>query len=108
MSSRRVYTAEQVIDAKAQSLLPLEKALLVTLEKYAAIIGQAGMEMNPSLVAAYSFQLAQTFNSFYNVHSISNAETPEKKVLRLQLAQLTAIVLKSAMELLGIGMPERM
>jgi len=42
------------------------------------------------------------------VHSVSNAETPEKKALRLQLAQLTAIVLKSAMALLGIRMPERM
>jgi arginyl-tRNA synthetase len=107
-SSRRVYTPEQVIEAQALSLLPLEKTLLVTLEKYAAVISQAGAEMNPSLIAAYSFQLAQTFNSFYSVHSISNAETPEKKALRLQLAQLTAIVLKSAMALLGIRMPERM
>jgi arginyl-tRNA synthetase len=107
-SSKRVYTLEQIFGTPAQNLLPLEKALLVTLEKYAAIIGQAGVEMNPSLIAAYSFQLAQIFNSFYNVHSISNAETPEKKALRLQLAQLTAIVLKSAMGLLGIRMPERM
>ena len=92
----------------ATDLLPLEKALLVALEKYSTIIEQAGVEMNPSLIASYSFQLAQTFNSFYNVHSVSNAETPEKKALRLQLAQLTAIVLKSAMALLGIRMPERM
>jgi arginyl-tRNA synthetase len=91
-----------------QDLLPLEKALLVAIEKYSTIIEQACAEMNPSLIAAYSFQLAQTFNSFYNVHSVSNAETPKKKALRLQLAQLTAIVLKSAMGLLGIRMPERM
>ena len=89
-------------------LLPLEKALLVALEKYSAVIEQAGAEMNPSLIATYAFQLAQAFNSFYNVHSVANAETPEKKALRLQLAQLTAIVLKSAMALLGIRMPERM
>jgi len=89
-------------------LLPLEKALTVALEKYPAIIKQAGVEMDPSVIAAYAFQLAQTFNSFYNVHSVANAETPEKKSLRLQLAQLTAIVLKSSMELLGIRMPERM
>jgi arginyl-tRNA synthetase len=64
--------------------------------------------MNPSAIAAYAFQLAQVFNSFYNAHSIGNAETAGKKALRLQLAQLTAIVLKSSMELLGIRMPERM
>jgi arginyl-tRNA synthetase len=92
----------------ATDLLPLEKALLVALEKYSTVIEQAGAEMSPSVIATYAFQLAQAFNSFYNVHSVSNAETPEKKALRLQLAQLTAIVLKSAMALLGIRMPERM
>ena len=94
--------------ALATDLLPLEKALLVALEKYSTVIEQAVAEMSPSLIATYAFQLAQAFNSFYNVHSVSNAETPEKKALRLQLAQLTAIVLKSAMALLGIRMPERM
>ncbi|HEV3325178.1 MAG TPA: arginine--tRNA ligase [Puia sp.] len=94
--------------ASDAALLPLEKALTAALEKYPAIIEQAGVEMNPSAIAAYAFQLAQVFNSFYNVHSIGNAETPGKKALRLQLAQLTAVVLKSALQLLGIRMPERM
>jgi arginyl-tRNA synthetase len=91
-----------------EGLLPLEKALIVVLEKYPAVVAQAGEELNPSLIAAYAFQVAQTFNSFYNAHSIGSAETPEKKVLRLQLAQLTANVLRSSMALLGIKMPERM
>ena len=95
-------------DGKADGLLPLEKALVVRLEKYPGIVLQAGEEMNPSLIANYAFQVAQTFNSFYNAHSVSNAETPEKKTLRLQLARLTANVLRSAMALLGIRMPERM
>jgi arginyl-tRNA synthetase len=90
------------------ALLPLEKALIVVLEKYPSIVAQAGEELNPSLIAAYAFQVAQTFNSFYNVHSVANAESPEKKLLRLRLAQLTANVLRSGMALLGIKMPERM
>jgi arginyl-tRNA synthetase len=91
-----------------EGLLPLEKALAVVLEKYPSVVAQAGEELNPSLIAAYAFQVAQAFNSFYNAHSIGSAETPEKKALRLQLAQLTANVLRSAMALLGIKMPERM
>jgi arginyl-tRNA synthetase len=90
------------------ALLPLEKSLIVVLEQYPSIIAQAGEEMNPSLIAAYAFQVAQTFNSFYNVHSVASAESPEKKLLRLRLAQLTANVLRSSMALLGIKMPERM
>jgi arginyl-tRNA synthetase len=90
------------------SLLPLERALVIALEKYPSIVEQAGVEMNPSVITAYSFELAKTFNSFYSEHSIGNAETPEKKLLRLQLSRLTSGVLRSALSLLGIHMPERM
>jgi arginyl-tRNA synthetase len=90
------------------SLLKLEKELIVALEQYPAVIEQAGEELNPSLIAVYAFNLAKTFNSFYKEHSIINAETPEKKELRLQLAQLTANVIKSGMGLLGINVPEQM
>jgi len=95
-------------DPQASPLLPAEKALLVTAEKYPGIISQAGEEMNPALIANYTFELAQAFNSFYNLHSIANAESPEKKALRLRLAQLTATILRSALGLLGIRVPERM
>ncbi|MBS1915931.1 MAG: arginine--tRNA ligase [Bacteroidetes bacterium] len=90
------------------SLLKLEKEVIRELEKYHAIIVQACEEMNPSVIANYAFGVAKIFNSFYSEHSIANAETAEKKQLRLQLANFTAIVIKSAMELLGIKVPERM
>jgi arginyl-tRNA synthetase len=91
-----------------EALLPLEKALIIAAEKYPSVIEQAGIEMSPSVIAGYTFELAQAFNSFYNVHSIANAETAEKKQLRLQLAQLVATILRSAMGLMGIRLPERM
>lgn len=90
------------------SLLKLEKELITSLEQFPSVIEQAGEEMNPSVIAVYVFNLAKTFNSFYTEHSIMNAETPEKKELRLQIAQLTANVIKSGMGLLGINVPERM
>ena len=92
----------------ATPLLPAEKVLLVTAEKYSGVLTLAVDEMSPSLISNYAFELAQAFNSFYNVHSIANAETPEKKALRLQLAQLTSTILRSALALLGIRVPERM
>jgi arginyl-tRNA synthetase len=88
--------------------LPLEKALIVALEQYGTIIQQACDEMNPSAIAIYIYNIAKTFSSFYTEHSIANAETEEKKQLRLQLASMTAIVIKSGMGLLGIEVPERM
>lgn len=90
------------------ALLKLEKDLIISLEQFPSVIEQAGEEMNPSVLAVYVFNLAKTFNSFYTEHSIMNAESPEKKELRLQLAQLTSNVIRSAMGLLGIHVPERM
>jgi len=90
------------------ALLPLERSLIIALEKYPSVIAQAGLEMNPSLIAAYAFEIAKTFNSFYSEHSIAKAESPEKKELRMQLSRLTATVLHAAMGLLGIRVPERM
>ena len=89
-------------------LLALEKAVILDLEKYPSIIEQACTEMSPAVIANYAFNLAKIFNSFYTEHSVSKAETAEKKQLRLQLCELTVIVLKSSMELLGIKVPERM
>ena len=89
-------------------LLDLERELILTMERYSTVIDDAANELNPSVIANYIFQLAKTFNSFYTEHSISNAESSEKKELRLQLAQLTANVIKTCMALLGIRVPERM
>jgi len=89
-------------------LLKLEREIIIALEKYPAAIVQAARELNPSVIANYIFDVARIFNSFYSEHSIANAETPEKKQLRLQLAVMTSNVIKSGMQLLGISVPERM
>lgn len=89
-------------------LLKLEKEVITQLEQFVTTIEEAAGEHDPSKLAIYVFNLAKTFNSFYTEHSIANAETEEKKSMRLQLAQLTAHTIKTSMELLGIKVPERM
>ncbi|MES2006278.1 MAG: arginine--tRNA ligase [Bacteroidota bacterium] len=90
------------------SLLPLEKELSIHLEMFPSVLQDAANEHDPSKVAIYVFNLAKTFNSFYTEHSIANAESEEKKILRLQLSQLTANTIKTGMTVLGIKVPERM
>ena len=90
------------------SFLPLEKELIATLERFPAVIQQASDELNPSIIAIYSYNLAKLFSSFYTAHAIGNAESEDKKQLRLRLASFTANTIKSSMLLLGIHMPERM
>ena len=90
------------------SLLPLEKELLVLIEQFRETINQSANEQNPSLIAIYVFNLAKVYNSFYAELSVNNAESEEKKQLRLRLSLMTANILKSGMELLGIKVPSRM
>jgi len=89
-------------------LLPLEKALLIMLERYPQIITQAAADHNPSLLVIYCYELAKTFNSFVTEHRVLKAESADKKELRLRICRMTANVLASGMELLGIKVPERM
>lgn len=90
------------------TLLPLEKKLAFQLEQFPSAIMDAAKELNPSAVANYLFVLSQQFNSFYAEHSIANAESVDAKNFRLQLASMTANVIKSGMQLLGIQVPSKM
>jgi len=89
-------------------LLLLEKELLLQLEQYPAVLEQAGKEYNPAALCNYTFRLAQSFNSFYKQHSIANAESEEKKQLRLMIATMTAHIIQNSMALLGIEVPAKM
>ena len=92
----------------SEGLLPLERALLVMIEQYGLVLRQSAEEMNPSLISVYSFNLAKEFNSFYAELSVANAETEEKRQLRLRLSEMTSVVIASALQLLGMRVPERM
>jgi arginyl-tRNA synthetase len=94
--------------AYREALLPLEKAVLIQLERFSVTLETAAAEMDPSVIALYAFNLAKIFNSFYGEHSVAKAETAEKRALRLQLCIATAGVISRSLSLLGISVPERM
>jgi arginyl-tRNA synthetase len=104
----RKETVREYPEKKDAALFPLEKQLLITMEKYSLLVQQACAEMNPSLIVNYVYGLAKIFNSFYSEHSVSRAETEEKKQLRLRICVMTAHIIQSSMSLLGIKVPERM
>lgn len=91
-----------------QPVLKAEKAILLHLERYPQTLAEAAEELAPSVVCSYAFGLAQAFNTFYDEHSVARAENEEKKALRLMIILMTAGVLKHAMALLGIRVPEKM
>ncbi|MFL5773001.1 MAG: DALR anticodon-binding domain-containing protein, partial [Flavisolibacter sp.] len=108
---RSILRKESALDSPLKittSLFPLEKELILLLDQYPDHVRQASVEYNPSAIANYIYSVAKTCNSFYTEHRVLKAESEQKKVLRLQLCNLTASVIKSGMHLLGIRVPERM
>ena len=60
------------------------------------------------MVANYAFELAKTFNSFYQDTPILREENAELKTFRVKLCAIVAQALKNTMNILGIQVPERM
>ena len=89
-------------------LLPEEIELIKALSEYPATVRVAGQQFAPSVIAAYAYDLAKQFNGYYHDHSILKEEREEVRALRLMLASEVARVIRSAMALLGINVPERM
>jgi arginyl-tRNA synthetase len=97
------YSKEVTIDLHEK-----EKELIKQLELYPEVIQQAAKNYSPAVIANYTYELVKEFNSFYqNVH-ILGEENQDKKVFRVQLSKKVADTIKSAFNLLGIQVPERM
>jgi arginyl-tRNA synthetase len=92
----------------SSTLLPAEKNLLLLSEQYGYTLKQSCEALDPSTLATYLFQLAQAYNSFYSELSIANAESSDKRDLRVKLSSMVATILRSGMDMLGIAVPEKM
>ena len=85
-----------------------EQELIYLLGEYKASISQAAANFAPSVIANYAYDLAKTFNKFYNELSILSEENEVKRNIRLTLAELTGKTIQHATSLLGIVSPNRM
>ena len=86
----------------------IEKELLVTLESYPEVLKESLERYDPSNIANYCYSLAKGFHKFYHDCRILGAENEQTKQFRLYLSQTIGRTLASAMNLLGIEMPEYM
>ena len=85
-----------------------EKELLKLIGGYPEIIQNAAQNHSPALIANYTYELVKEYNSFYQTVSILGEEDLTKKTFRVQLSQKVSDTIKSAFQLLGIEVPERM
>jgi arginyl-tRNA synthetase len=87
---------------------PQEQRLIRILAKFPATVKEAGEGLQPHLLASYASELALAFNTFYEACPVMNAENKEMCAARLRLVDCFRIVLRNAIELMGMVAPERM
>lgn len=85
-----------------------ERALALKLLDFGAVVAAVGESLEPHRLAAYLFELAQTFTAFYEHCPVLKAEDPAVRDSRLALCALTLQVLQTGLSLLGIATPEQM
>ncbi len=90
------------------TLEPAEREVIGVLNAYPQRLQDAAREYSPAIVANYAYELAKSYNQFYQSISIFNETDLARMRLRLALSQAVADVLKKAMRVLGIAVPERM
>jgi arginyl-tRNA synthetase len=90
---------------KVYDLDETEVALVKKLSQFPEIVFSAYKNLNPSIIANYSYQLAQIFNEFYHECRVIGSE---QEAFRLALVQSFRQVLKNSLKLLGIETIEEM
>ncbi len=94
-------------DADVQLSLK-EEELVQRLSEFPSVIEDAAGSYSPSVIANYAYDLVKEYNQFYHDYSILRETDPSVRLFRLVLSANVAKVVKLAMSLLGIEVPERM
>jgi arginyl-tRNA synthetase len=89
-------------------LHPAERALILQLDAFGAVLAEVAAELEPHRLCGYLFALAKAFTDFYGACPVLKAESAELRGNRLALCALTGDTLAQGLELLGLQAPARM
>jgi len=82
-----------------------ELEVMRKLYQFPEVVERTAKEFSPHHLCTYLFELAKTFNAFYNAHRIIGSG---REAELIKLTRATAQVLKNGLFLLGIDAPEKM
>lgn len=82
-----------------------ERSLARKIGEYPDVVAKSVNELLPHHICTYLYELAQSFNRFYEHNRVVG---DDRQAIRLQLVGLYADVLRDGLALLGIAAPERM
>ena len=85
-----------------------ERDLIREIARFPAVVEEAAAERHPHLVATYTRDIAETYNTFYRECPVLGADDPERRSARLALVEATKHTVSNALDLLGIEAPDSM
>ncbi|QOI95975.1 MAG: arginine--tRNA ligase [Flammeovirgaceae bacterium] len=85
-----------------------EREVIQVINRYPEKVKEAAAAYSPAIIANYVYELAKEYNQFYQSVCIFNEADQAKLNLRIVLSEVTARIIRQAMGLLGIRVPERM
>ncbi|MCK4848586.1 MAG: hypothetical protein KAT16_06160, partial [Candidatus Heimdallarchaeota archaeon] len=85
-----------------------EKQLILDLYRFPMIVVTAAESFQPLIVAKYAFDLASSFNRFYETSRVITAESDELKIFRAALVRNFTIVMGNVLKVLGIPLVDEM
>ncbi len=89
-------------------LLSEEVEIIKLLNEFPSVIEEAATQLSPAVIANYTYELVKAYNHFYQAIPILIEMDEAKKEMRLVLSANVAKVIRLAMRLLGVAVPERM
>jgi arginyl-tRNA synthetase len=85
-----------------------EIELIEIISRFPNAVQQAANEYRPLVMAAYAYDLANAFHSFYHAVPVLQSETEQMKIARLRLVAAAKQGISSALKLLDIQAPDVM
>jgi len=86
----------------------MEIKMTKILLRYSEKLGAGVKNYKPNLFTAYLFEVAQTFNSFYQAVPVLRTENAELREFRLRLVKAVETVLENGLKTLGLAVFEKM
>ena len=93
-------------DYRRVSLTEKEREIILLLSGFDSIAYSSYENLNPALIANYTYELVKSFNSFYQSSTIIGNKPINS--FRIQLSSKVGEQIKISMNLLGVDLPERM
>ncbi len=87
---------------------PLERETVLMLARFPEVFVDAAESLRPNAIADFANALADKFNTFYNALPVLRAKPQELSDARLVLVDVTRMVFRNCLNMLGIEAPERM